>query len=881
MNKYDDVDVAVWVSAAIMTYNSYIECYKKNYIDIEKFYFTQSEIRKQSNRICTKDVQSPRIGQWYNGDHDDNTYNYLRSKGKLRRITYIGEFKGEKEYPKKLALEERLMTIDGEKSVEEILDFLSNEYKEIVIKRKENQFKDILDFLNEFSNNEYGDPKNQDDPFKKSDLQNINNKGSNAWKLFREMCTQLEDEEYKQVISSSWLKGTNTEVRNYLWIELKKENKRHLSSSISIFAEKENNEVRFRIALEIKDKNSKEEDYIRHNRFLNYLDIDSEEFEYFGSRNKNINLEDLNKEEIREYIQDVKDRIANKIQVGKTVGYDFVKDNNSDDVINLIKDTINRLKRYYEISVDEGEGIRMKNSNNISKNTILYGPPGTGKTFNVANKALEIIDYEKYKDIITDPSKRNEVVKEFNKIKEDGLIEFCTFHQSYSYEDFVEGLRSDGSGGFEPKDGVFRKMCKCASVKAQGELPKYEFNESNIGVHKMSLGDTSIKDDNIIFDYCIENNCISLGYGQDIDYSNCYSREDVKQELIKILPESKNNDFNITAIHRFKNIIKEGDIIIISSGNLRVRAIAKVTGDYYYDSNTEIPYSHFRKVEWLYNGDLIDVSMILKHKRFSQATIYTFNNIDLNFESIKELISYKVESVQIKNYVLIIDEINRGNISKIFGELITLIEEDKRVGEVNELKVTLPYSNDLFGVPSNLYIIGTMNTADRSIALLDTALRRRFDFIEYMPNEELLSKDIDGIDVSMLLKTINDRIEFLFDRDHKIGHAYFIKPDIQFKDLVSIMKNKVIPLLQEYFYDDWEKIELILGGSSKTNDNNYLLNKQVIKPNSLFNKKLSHIYPDVVKYSVVENPTKEAFMNIYSQVKIEDVDYDEDFNDEE
>lgn len=172
-----------------------------------------------------------------------------------------------------------------------------------------------------------------------------------------------------------------------------------------------------------------------------------------------------------------------------------------------------------------------------------------------------------------------------------------------------------------------------------------------------------------------------------------------------------------------------------------------------------------------------------------------------------------------------------------------------------------------------------MNTADRSIALLDTALRRRFDFIEYMPNENILPTDIEGINISKLLKTINDRIEFLFDRDYKIGHAYFIKENLQFEDLVSIMKNKIIPLLSEYFYDDYEKIELILGGSGKDKDNNYLLNKTTIKANSLFKKKLSHIYPDQVKYTVVENPTVNAFINIYSDVEIDEY-IDEDLDNE-
>lgn len=386
-------------------------------------------------------------------------------------------------------------------------------------------------------------------------------------------------------------------------------------------------------------------------------------------------------------------------------------DSQGEAVGSYIDETIlPELRKMWNILINGDENSKTPNGGDeketmkkeFDKNVIFYGPPGTGKTYTTAKRAVEICKTESEKEL-TDYS---EIMKKYNELKKKNRIEFITFHQSYGYEEFIEGIKP------------------------------IVLNED--------------------------------------DESDSENSQEIKYEIVDGI---------------FKKFCDE---------------------------------------------------------------------------------ARKAQDKENNEYVLIIDEINRGNISKIFGELITLIETTKRAGKEECISTKLPYSKEEFTVPDNVYIIGTMNTADRSIALMDTALRRRFKFEEMLPNYDLL-KDIfvedEGVKVNIgaMLKTINERIEYLYDREHTIGHAVFLelKENNNIDKLENIFKKSVIPLLQEYFYEDYEKIRLILGDNAKDEDEQFIFTES-IKPKDVFEGDIGDIDIPEKKYII----KYENFRNIMAYKNI-------------
>lgn len=480
-------------------------------------------------------------------------------------------------------------------------------------------------------------------------------------------------------------------------------------------------------------------------------------------------------------------------------------------------------ERLPSADMDPAERVAMEETTTMPTNLILYGPPGTGKTYETAREAVRLCG-----EVV--PGDRNELMALYRTLSQKGRIEFVTFHQNFSYEDFVEGLRpvtgetedgADAPAGFtlQPQDGIFKRIADvAASNRGKARRGHRVDIDRTRKVFKMSLGRSWSAKDDVIYQDAIRDGYVVLGWGGDVDWSDPrYDEwEAIKERWRQDHPEASGNDPNMSQMYAFRINMEIGSLVIVSDGNRKFRAIGEVTGPYRFVPGANGEYNHRRAVRWLWHGDESLPREQVYNKELSQVSVYQMNARHVNWDGLEQTVATGGDDRDgpgtPEGHVLVIDEINRANISKVFGELITLIEPDKRLGMANGLTVRLPYSKTVFGVPANLHIIGTMNTADRSIALLDTALRRRFIFREVSPDAGLLAEAEAKSELPLraVLTAINERIEYLIDREHRIGHAFFMQCASR-ADVDAAMRDKVIPLLQEYFFEDWGRIHTVLG----------------------------------------------------------------------
>lgn len=440
------------------------------------------------------------------------------------------------------------------------------------------------------------------------------------------------------------------------------------------------------------------------------------------------------------------------------------------------------------------------------KNVVLYGAPGTGKTYDVPELAVRLCDPA---FMAAEPS-REEIVSRYNQLKMEKRIAFTTFHQSLDYEDWIEGLRpvvnENNQVTYEIESGIFKKLCE------EAERPVVKDKQVGIAdnavVWKVSLAGTG---DNPVRSDCMKNSYIRIGwdgYGPVISDETDWSIYNGEGKQI---------------LDAYINKMKVGDIVMSCYSSQTIDAIGVVVGDYEFED--KFPnYKRVRRVNWLVKNINENIVEMNDGKTMTLGTVYRLNSITLdNVKSILE--KYDTSSKMEENdkaYVMVIDELNRGNVSKVFGELITLLEADKRKGRINAESVVLPYSKKAFHIPNNVYLIATMNTADRSLGSLDYAIRRRFAFIAEKPfglevegfNEELFEKvsslfvkNFDeykesGWDLTMKLEPADTLSEEYKPEDVWIGHSYFLMQDEEGEDNTSNrLLYEIIPLLEEYVRD--------------------------------------------------------------------------------
>lgn len=743
------------------------------------------------------------------------------------------------------SFDERLRNGQVRPVVKKMIELLKSKSREVEKLQAANiNYIGILDYLY----------NNQEKAFVDPESPNISEEDKNKYQLMKqegqEAVTELGKIARKcgeifglnKISVEPWLSASGTKTRKTLCVHMRYGQFMHSPISISIVVEKNGGSVaRYKICLDIQ-RDGVEKDILE--KYHTHLDLPLPNGMCYagGTCNKWGNYDTISKS-----VEIIKDKVAcgelRKVQPCIYIGASNIKTN--EEYATEIFEAVRKIIPFYKHVIDKEDGDVEMSEMKFDKNMILYGPPGTGKTYSTAIYAVAICDEL---DIETVKAQRyDDVITRYRELVSEGRVAFTTFHQSYGYEEFIEGIKpvmiGDDNIGYSVEDGVFKSFCKRAGVPEGYEI------DHNAKIWKVVLKSGESSDNNSVKLECFNEGKIMYDWRTKEDHLGSYQ---------------------YAQIEHFCERMNIGDVVVtyLGKNSKCIDAIGIVTGDAVYDAEKS-SYRWSRTVRWIDCNLELDISSLNAGKYFDNDLLQNLKRV--NIVSLLKLVGPMTLVPTEKNCVFVIDEINRGNISKIFGELITLIEDTKREGMDEQASAILPYSGDKFSVPYNVYILGTMNTADRSIALMDTALRRRFQFVEMMPDANVLraigANKVAELDVAEMLEKINERITFLYDREHTIGHAFFTKlakaPTIQ--TLASIFEKSVIPLLQEYFYEDYQKIQLVLGDNGKQDPKTKFILDEEVKAKRIFKGHAEDVV-DLPEKKFTIN--KDAFLNIESYKQI-------------
>lgn len=764
---------------------------------------------------------------------------FLRAIENKRRLSFPGEFGG-KEEPESLKMAEVISTDVGSITIRQLHDFVHKEYaalEEQIISKTDIDYMAPLEYIDKHSKEEYAGPNKSVPPEQRAKMDVLKESAQNAVEQIQKIMIRCEKRfNLKRLKRMDWLDASRKKTKHYLWGQLKNPDNMDSPISISIFVDKnsETLQPRYRISLEIKNEDAKKDKELMK-QYHGYLDVEPDArhgLTYVCDRNESEYVKIL-KESHDTIKAQVEAGVYDKVQYCKMIDRNEVYSN--EDYERQILEGVAALMPFYEHVVG------------ISK--LEYWP--TKDEYDPG------ISVETWKELLADPEVTFvENLQMFKMMLELGGEATCA------------KLAEVYGGSYASYNGLGRAFGERVYQKTNCPLCTDGDRERRYTIP--FVGREVVEGGKNRYSWKIREELQEALESMDLSIIEIEKKQNMNKAFPKNMilygPPGTGKTYNTI---KYAAAICEGKPLSEYDQMDYVDILRKYEN---YKDKGRIAFTTFHQ-SYGYEEFIEGIKPVLiPDDTGNESKDIQYDVMPGLFKSFCKKASIKmVEKEDEEPYVFIIDEINRGNISKIFGELITLIEETKRAGAEEAMETMLPYSGDIFSVPNNVYILGTMNTADRSIALMDTALRRRFDFEEMMPDSNVLlgvTIKVDGetLDVAKMLDVINERIEFLYDREHTIGHAFFTKllNNPSFDVLADIFRSKVLPLLQEYFYEDYAKIQLVLGDNDKS-DTKFILDEPV-KAKSIFKGNPEDIVDLPEKKYMIHD---EAFEHIQSYIEIE------------